>query len=225
MRIFSIILKHCLDQYAPCHTVVSRYSHHPTPWLIQALSSAIKQKMQAKQRADSTMNDADITLYKKMKNQLKYHIHEAKLSYLKQLLLQTKHNLHSAAKLWSGVNNVIGRYYVCKNNTLNTILSLDPSVTFELLQFLDSAKSGDTPMFQFHAISSSAVLSLVNELDAKKPVGLDGISVCFLKEIAEPITAPLTTLYNKPLEAYIIPNQWKCSNVTPVHKGDHVIIQ
>ena len=63
---FSTILQCCLDQYAPCHTVVSKHSHHPTPWLTPALSSAIKlkQKKQAKRRADSTANDAGIALYK-----------------------------------------------------------------------------------------------------------------------------------------------------------------
>ena len=104
---FITILQHCLDQHAPCHTVVSKCSRHPTPWLTSELSSAIKRKKQAKRRADSTANDADIALYKKLKDQLKCHIREAKLSYLKQLLLQTKNNPHSAADLWSGVNNVI----------------------------------------------------------------------------------------------------------------------
>ena len=56
-------------------------------------------------------------------------------------------------------------------------------------------------------------------------MGPDGISACFLKEVAEPIAAPLTKFYNKSLEAGVVLNQWKCSNVTPVHKGCHVIIQ
>ena len=227
---FITILLHCLDQYAPRHTVVCKHSHRPTPWLTPALSSAIKQKKQAKRRADSTANDADIALYKKLKNQLKCHVREAKLGYLKQLLLQTRNNPHSAADLWSGVNNIIGRYRARKNNTINTTLSLDSINDFfrtiaistshePASNFIDSTNSGDTPTFHFQIISSSAVLSLLNKLDVRKSVGPDGISARFLKEVAEPIAAPLTKLYNRSLETGIIPNQWKCSNVTPVHKG------
>ena len=190
---FSTILQRCLDQYAPCHTVVSKHSHHgPTPWLMltPALSSAIIQKKQAKRRADSTANDADIALYKK----LKCHICEAKLSYLKQLLLQTKNNPHSAADLWSGVNKVSGRYCIRKNNTKNTTLSLDSINDFfqtvaistshePASSFIDSANTGDAPTFQFHTISSSVVLSLLNKLDVRKSVGPDGISARFLNQL------------------------------------------
>ena len=68
---------------------------------------------------------------------------------------------------------------------------------------------------------SSVVLQLLNKLDVRKSVRPDGISVCFLKEVSEPIAAPLTKL----LINLWKPHQWKCSNVTPVHKGDHVTIQ
>ena len=69
------------------------------------------------------------------------------------------------------------------------------------------------------------VLSLLNKLDVRKSVGPDGISARFLKEVAESVAAPLTKLYNKSLETGVVPNKWKCSNVTPVHKGDHVMTQ
>ena len=86
---------------------------------------------------------------------------------------------------------------------------------------IDSANSGDEPVFQFHTISSSVVLQLLNELDVRKSVRPDGISVGFLMEVAEPITAPLTKLLTNLWKSH----HWKCSNVTPVHKGDHVMIQ
>ena len=30
---------------------------------------------------------------------------------------------------------------------------------------------------------------------------------------------PLTKIYNKSLESGVVPQSWKCSNITPVHKG------
>ena len=113
---------------------------------------------------------------------------------------------------------------------MNTTLSLDSINDFfrtvaistshePASSFIDAANSGDAPTFQFHTISSSVVLSLLNKLDVSKSVGPDGISARFLMEVTEPFAAPLTKLYNKSLETGIIPNQWKCSNVIPVHKG------
>jgi len=68
-------------------------------------------------------------------------------------------------------------------------------------------------------ISELVVLSLLSHLDVRKSVGPDGLSARFLKEVAEQIVTPLTKIYNKSLESGVVSQSWKCSNVTPVHKG------
>ena len=85
----------------------------------------------------------------------------------------------------------------------------------------NATESGDLPIntFQFHIISEPVVLSLLNHLDVRKSVGPDGLSARFLKEVAEQIVTPLTKIYNKSSESGVVPQSWKCSNVTPVHKG------
>lgn len=62
-------------------------------------------------------------------------------------------------------------------------------------------------------------MSLLHHLDVRKSVGPDGLSARFLKVVAEQIVTPLTKIYNKSLESGVVPQSWKCSNVTPVHKG------
>ena len=69
--------------------------------------------------------------------------------------------------------------------------------------------------FQF----TMPVFSLLNRLDIRKSLGPDSLSGRFLKEVAEQIVTPLTKIYNKSLESGVVPQDWKCSNVTPVHKG------
>ena len=68
-------------------------------------------------------------------------------------------------------------------------------------------------------ILEPVVLSLLSYLDSRKFVGPDGLSARFLKEVAEQIVNPLTKIYNKSLESGAVPQSWKCSNVTPAHKG------
>ena len=50
-------------------------------------------------------------------------------------------------------------------------------------------------------------------------MGPDGISAQFLKEVASKIAQPLAIIYNKSLDAGVIPSARKKSNVTPIHKS------
>ena len=80
---------------------------------------------------------------------------------------------------------------------------------------------GDIPdnSFWFKTISESDALSLLQHLDVRKSVGPDGSSSRFLKEVADQIVIPLTKTFNESLMSGNVPQAWKCSNVSPVHKG------
>ena len=223
------ILCECLDMFAPLHSVVCKRSRHPTPWLTPSLLSAIKQKKQAKRKAEQSNDDADIQLYKRLKNQLKHLVNEAKISYVRCMILKTRKNPRSAGHLWCGVNNIIGRYKL-RDSVLDTALSLDTvNDFFRSIAVTDDHKPASTfvPLglgyndssFRFSTVSSSSVYSMLCALDEKKAVGPDGLSARFLKEIAEEITVPLTKLFNKSLEIGAFPSDWKHCNVTPVHKS------
>ena len=48
----------------------------------------------------------------------------------------------------------------------------------------------------------------------------DSINNRIMKETAEPISEPLTNLFNKSLETSRVPDIWKRANVSPIHKKD-----
>ena len=122
--------------FAPLHSTVCKRSRRPSPWLTPSLLSTIKQKKQAKRQAEWCNDDAAVQLYKHLKNKLKHLVNEAKMSYVKRLIFQTRKNPHSAGQLWCGVNNIIGRYQLHKS-VLDTALSLDTVNDFlEVLQLL-----------------------------------------------------------------------------------------
>ena len=56
-------------------------------------------------------------------------------------------------------------------------------------------------------------------------MGPDGISACFLKEVADPIAAPLTKLYNNLWKLVLFLISGSVSMLHQFTKGDHVIIQ
>ena len=163
------------------------------------LFTAIKHKWRAKRQAESTGLDADISYYKQLKNRLKVLVHEAKISYLNQLLLRSKKDPQHSAELWLGINNILGQYHF-RQNSIDATLSLNdinsffctvaitpdhcPATSFDVTA--DVTASTDLPVdrFQFSMISESLVLSLLSRLDIRKSVGPDGLSARFLKEVA-----------------------------------------
>ena len=158
---FVSILYHCLDMYTPSHTVPIKHSHHPTSWISPDLLTAIKHKLRAKRQAESTGSDADISYYKQLKNRLKLLVHEAKISYLNQLLLRSNKDPHHSAELWLGINNILGRYHF-RQNSIDATLSLnDINSFFALLQLLQIIARPPVSMLQHLLICQLTDFSLV----------------------------------------------------------------
>ena len=59
-------------------------------------------------------------------------------------------------------------------------------------------------------------------MNAKKSTGHDGLSPTILKLSAAALAAPLTTLFNYCIRTSKYPDDWKMSNVTPIHIKDEV---
>ena len=74
--------------------------------------------------------------------------------------------------------------------------------------------------FTFSEISVSSSYFHLQHLDVEKSTGPDSLSARFLKSIASEIAVPITKLFNEPLNVGVLPSQWKCSHIIPVHKGD-----
>ena len=53
----------------------------------------------------------------------------------------------------------------------------------------------------------------------RKSTGPDDLSSRFLKEVANEIAEPLTSLFNYSLQQKVVPSAWKRSHIMPVHKG------
>ena len=55
-------------------------------------------------------------------------------------------------------------------------------------------------------------------LKPHKAPGPDNISPKILKELAHSIAPILTTIFRKSLETGVVPEDWKCANVSPIYK-------
>src|SRR5664279_4398204 len=67
-------------------------------------------------------------------------------------------------------------------------------------------------------ISERHVLELLKKVKIDKSPGLDGIHPRVLKECAEQLAGPLTTLFRNTLHEGNIPQDWREASVTPIYK-------
>ena len=124
-----MILLDVLDAFAPLQRVFSRNSKRPTPWFSDVLSEKIELKNRAKQKFDKSGGPNDKEIFRRLKNDLKATICQAKIHYLQSVMLQSKTPMR-AANLWSHVNNIIGHSREHKTVVCDT-LSLDLLITFQ----------------------------------------------------------------------------------------------
>ena len=67
-------------------------------------------------------------------------------------------------------------------------------------------------------ISTETVLKKLLALNPNKSAGPDGIHGRVLKELANEVAVPLTTIFTRSLEEGVIPQDWREARVTPIYK-------
>ena len=107
-EMFHSLLLDSLNAFAPLCKVSSRRAKRPTPWFTDYIATKIKEKHHAKRIAAQSGDESDREVYRKLKNELKVIIREAKTTYLRNAVSQAKANPKLAAYMWKCVNGVIG---------------------------------------------------------------------------------------------------------------------
>ena len=67
-------------------------------------------------------------------------------------------------------------------------------------------------------IDSAMVYKKLKNLNPSKAMGPDGIHPRFLKEASKELSEPLAIIFNKTLKEGVVPQEWKCGQVTPIFK-------
>ena len=96
-----------------------------------------------------------------------------------------------------------------------SIYTVEPSGEFEKLPQVLPVNS--VPKL---VVSEATVLMKLSQLKVNKSPGPDGIHSRILYEVRESISPYLTALFNSSLCQGVVPNEWKTSIVTAIHKKD-----
>ena len=78
------------------------------------------------------------------------------------------------------------------------------------------------PKFKFNSftINENYIFLIIKNLNANKSHGWDNISIRMIQLCGKEIILPLQLLFKSMLEEGIFPDDWKKSNVVPVHKKE-----
>jgi len=83
---------------------------------------------------------------------------------------------------------------------------------------LDDLRNKLSPLPSQYTAEIEEVRSLLSKVKLNKSVGPDGISHKILKELANFLAAPVTSIIHSSLHQGIVPDQWRISRITPVPK-------
>ena len=104
-----------------------------------------------------------------------------------------------------------------KRNYLTTIFtssSLDKAPENSECSLRSSVKISEI------TLTTDEVRDCLSKLDVTKATGPDGIPARILRECSSQIASSLCALFNYSLRTGCFPSDWKCADVTPVHKRD-----
>jgi hypothetical protein len=76
----------------------------------------------------------------------------------------------------------------------------------------------DSHRFHFSVTYYKEVLGVLKSLSASKATGLDNIPPKLVKDAAEELATPLTTLVNRSLTCGLFPNAEKTAKISPIYK-------
>jgi Reverse transcriptase (RNA-dependent DNA polymerase) len=118
------------------------------------------------------------------------------------------------------LKNVRGEAVTDKKKMAEILNSYFSSIfTIEGDGAVPAAESADAAMrLEQIQVDQDRVRKKLRELKPGSAPGPDGIGALLLKELAEQVVGPLTTIYKASLSSGEVPDDWRRAHVTPIHK-------
>ena len=206
-------------------------------WLTNHIKRLIrKKKKRLYDKFKKTNNKTDFDNYKHIRNQVTNEIRKSKTAEIENLSDKLKDSNISQSSWWKTLKYFIkpdqtstipplnreGVIYCNdfeKSNILNTYF-IEQTIVDE-----DKATLPQTiplPNYKLDSISVTPdkVQSTLQTLQLGKSAGPDSINNRLLKELAQPLSFPLSDIFNYSLFTGKLPSIWKLANVTPIYKKD-----
>ena len=183
----------------------------------------------------STHRPADLINFKSVNNQLRSLIRNLRKDYKKKLVQGVRSRpkafwqyVNSRTKVRPGITEVVSTdgsaiqsdidmATLFFNEYFSSVFNCEDTAS---IPTVDSTSS--PPLDDSIEITPEIVFSKLTAIQSSKSPGPDGCPTTIIKSVSEFISVPLCILFNKSLNSGILLTDWKCANVTPIHKkGAH----
>ena len=208
------------------------------PWITSGILKSIKQKNKLLKKFLKTKDNFYYCRYKFYRDKINHLIRSEKRKYYDKFF---KDNLDNSKKIWQQVNKIINRKKnkdeiigIRKGNVIETDpikignvfneyyttiakkLTKNIRETTSFDSFLDERQ--ENSMF-LTPTDTKEVIELINDLSVNKAKDIYGISVNFLKILANDIAPSLCHIFNESFFTGIFPDLMKLAMITPTYKG------
>ena len=208
------------------------------PWITKSILNSIQHRNNLCKLYNKTKNEDAKNEYTAYRKQLNKVLHTAKNNYFKNKIENSNDN----KQMWNTIseikNNGKSKTTVAKLEYANKTYSNNNEISEifnqyfagvghnlaskfkKKLTFTETKKINTYTMF-LNPTDSTEVYNIILKMKNKKSVGIDKISVDFLKKVSHNISYPLASIINQCFLEGTCPAQFKSSVVTPIHKkGD-----
>ena len=205
------------------------------PWITREIISMIHRRDRAHTNWKQTKSAQQHQKFKLLRSQCQNRIRNAQQNYLDTIFNLEENNIQSNKRFWTFIKSkkkdscsvaplrteggVLISDAIGKANILNNQYA--SVFTKDNVGDVPSKGISTSPTLPDIIITEKGVLKMLKKLNPNKAAGPDKISPRVLKELAEPVCRPLTTLFQHSINTGTVPRQWKTACVSPVFKkGD-----
>ena len=224
LALFTDFIKIGLDHIMPVKNV--RLHLNDPPWVTEQFKNLIKLRQHA-------FHHGDMEQYRRYRNEVNRARKSLRSNYFANKVNHLKNTKPS--QWWSAVKRIAGMNTASSSdgllsnlqlgddfdqlsdadlaNAINAVF-LEPTKHYQPLNAVPTVEvDSDVPF-----ITESAVLSVLNKLNPRKAVGPDGIGNWLLREYAEILVLPITSILNASFREQRLPASWKLADVVPLPK-------
>jgi len=226
VQLFNDFLLQLFEKHVPIRNVSVK--NDEPPWMSGDLRVMIEERDKARVKSLKTNDPEDCKLHKNLKNKTKQQIRNAKVRHYQGIFNKNE----SSSKIWACIRQLgIGKKKQVKvsdfpvsANELNdhylNVSKLDDPELGTATEQRYNCDNGDIDadnVFHFKFVPALDIYKIISGFKSNA-VGVDGVSLRFVKLFLDEIVFVLEHIINFCLQSSVFPSIWKWANVLPLPK-------
>lgn len=209
-----------LEKHSPVKTI--KVKNDEPPWMSNEIRLMLNKRDKARVKSLKTKDPYDCKLFKELRNQTKQQCRNARVKYYHEVFDGNK----SPSKLWATIRSLgMGKprkncadnfpvsAYELNKHYLN-VPKIDYTELAKETEAIYNEMDCDTELdnlFHFKFVPAKDIHKIIMNFKSIA-VGVDGISLTFVKMFQDVIIYVLEHILNFCLQSSVFPSLWKCAN-------------